>query len=48
MGEDTGGVPGVGEPAPDFSLVSDTGEPISLSSFRGERHVIIHFVREFT
>jgi peroxiredoxin Q/BCP len=31
-----------GERAPDFSLVSDTGETVTLSSFRG-RPVVLYF-----
>jgi peroxiredoxin Q/BCP len=31
-----------GDPAPDFSLVSDTGEEVSLTSLRG-RKVIVYF-----
>jgi thioredoxin-dependent peroxiredoxin len=31
-----------GDPAPDFSLVSDSGEALTLSSFRG-RPVILYF-----
>jgi peroxiredoxin Q/BCP len=31
-----------GEPAPDFSLASDTGEAVTLSSFRG-RPVVLYF-----
>ena len=33
----------VGDRAPDFSLVSTTGEKISLSQFRGKRHVLLEF-----
>jgi peroxiredoxin len=35
--------PGVGEPAPDFTLPSTTGEDISLSEFRGKKHVLLEF-----
>jgi peroxiredoxin Q/BCP len=31
-----------GQPAPDFTLVSDTGEEVSLSDFRG-RPVVLYF-----
>jgi thioredoxin-dependent peroxiredoxin len=34
-----------GKPAPDFTLESDTGEPVTLSSFRG-RPVILYFYPE--
>jgi peroxiredoxin len=33
----------VGEPAPDFTLSSTTGEQISLSQFRGKKLVLIGF-----
>lgn len=36
-------VPAVGEPAPDFSLRSTSGETVSLSSFRGKKHVLLAF-----
>ncbi len=31
-----------GEPAPDFTLTSDRGQPVRLSDFRG-RHVVLYF-----
>ena len=34
---------GVGEPAPDFTLPSTTGDEISLSEFRGKKHVLLEF-----
>jgi hypothetical protein len=33
----------VGEPAPDFTLLSTTGKPIRLSQFQGNKHVLIQF-----
>jgi peroxiredoxin len=33
----------VGQKAPDFSLPSTTGEPISLSQFRGKQPVLLEF-----
>jgi peroxiredoxin len=33
----------VGQPAPDFTLPSTTGEKISLSQFKGKKHVFIQF-----
>jgi peroxiredoxin len=36
-------LPGVGEPAPDFTLPSTTGDEISLSEFRGKKHVLLEF-----
>jgi hypothetical protein len=33
----------VGEPAPDFTLPSTTGEHISLSQFRGKQPVLLEF-----
>jgi hypothetical protein len=39
---------GVGDTAPDFTLPSTTGEPISLQQFRGRKHLLIEFyVRAF-
>ena len=34
----------VGDQAPDFTLPSISGEQISLSQFRGKKHVVISFV----
>ena len=33
----------VGEQAPDFTLPTTTGEQISLSQFRGKKHVLLEF-----
>ncbi len=33
----------VGQPAPDFTLPSTTGETIRLSQFKGKKHVFIQF-----
>jgi hypothetical protein len=33
----------VGEKAPEFTLPSTMGEPISLSQFRGKQHVLLEF-----
>lgn len=33
----------IGAPAPDFSLPSTTGEQISLSQFKGKKHVLLEF-----
>ena len=38
----------VGEKAPDFTLPSTMGEQISLSQFRGQKHVLLEFyVRDY-
>jgi hypothetical protein len=38
----------VGDTAPDFTLPSTTGDPISLQQFRGKKHLLIEFyVRAF-
>ena len=38
----------VGDQAPDFTLPSTTGEPISLHQFLGTKHLLIEFyVRAF-
>lgn len=34
-----------GAPAPDFTALSSTGEPVTLSDFRGESNVILFFYR---
>jgi hypothetical protein len=33
----------VGDKAPDFELPSTTGETISLSQFKGKKHVLLQF-----
>lgn len=33
----------VGEPAPDFTLLSDQWQPVKLSDFRGKENVILAF-----
>ena len=35
----------VGEPAPDFKLTSLAGPPVTLSSFRGVKNVVLVFYR---
>jgi len=37
-----------GEPAPDFTLVSDTGEPVTLSDFRGKPVVLYFYPKDDT
>src|SRR4051812_26053240 len=34
---------GVGDPAPDFTLPSADGEPVSLADFRGRSEVVLFF-----
>jgi peroxiredoxin Q/BCP len=36
-------LPVIGKPAPDFTLPSSTGEPISLRQFKGRKTVILYF-----
>ncbi len=36
-------MPEVGQPAPDFTLPAHNGGPVTLSSFRGEKNVILSF-----
>jgi len=39
----------VGQPAPDFSLLSNTGERVTLSQYKGQKHVVLSFhVFDFT
>ncbi len=38
-----------GQPAPDFTLPAHTGENVSLSQFKGKKHVVLSFhVLSFT
>jgi peroxiredoxin len=44
-----GGRPGApGPPAPDFELESHAGERVRLSSYRGEKSVVLFFMRAYT
>jgi peroxiredoxin len=37
-------MPGVGDPAPDFTLPgTPDGDPVALSSFKGKKHVLLAF-----
>ncbi|MFI5245982.1 MAG: redoxin domain-containing protein [Gemmatimonadales bacterium] len=36
-------IPAPGETAPDFTLVTTTGQPVTLSGFRGSRNVLLAF-----
>ena len=36
-------LPVIGRPAPDFSLPSTTGEPVSLRQFKGRKTVVLYF-----
>jgi peroxiredoxin Q/BCP len=36
-------LPVIGKPAPDFSLPSTTGEPISLRQYKGKKTVVLYF-----
>ncbi|MFC4639073.1 peroxiredoxin [Deinococcus hohokamensis] len=33
----------LGQPAPDFTLPASTGETVTLSSYRGQKHVVLVF-----
>ena len=35
--------PAIGEPAPDFTLASTAGKDVTLSSFRGQKNVLLAF-----
>ena len=39
----TAHVPAAGEPAPEFSLKSTSGQQVSLADFRGTKHVLLAF-----
>jgi mycoredoxin-dependent peroxiredoxin len=43
-----GPVPAVGEPAPDFELSNQFGEPVRLSSFRGQNVVLVFYPFAFS
>lgn len=43
MSETIAAPPRVGDPAPDFTLNATTGQPMTLSSFRGSKHVLLAF-----
>ncbi len=36
-------LPVIGKPAPDFTLPSTTGEPLSLKQFKGKKTVVLYF-----
>ncbi len=38
-------LPAIGEPAPDFTLPSASGAPITLSGYRGQKDVVLLFYR---
>ena len=38
----------IGDPAPDFELLTDTGEPLKLSSLRGRRVVLFFYPKADT
>jgi len=43
------GPPTIGEPAPDFTLSDQNGNPVRLSDFRGKKSVVLAFyIRAFT
>jgi peroxiredoxin Q/BCP len=37
-----------GDPAPDFTLTSDTGEQVTLSALRGQRVIVYFFPAAMT
>ncbi len=47
-GAPTGGVVEEGRPAPDFTLTSDSGEAVTLSSFRGAPVVLYFYPKDDT
>jgi peroxiredoxin len=42
------GVPGTGQPAPDFELLNQHGEPVRLTDYRGHNVVIVFFPFAFS
>ena len=45
---DLAGVPAVGQPAPDFELANQFGEPVRLSDFRGRNVVVVFYPFAFS
>jgi len=44
MTDGASAMPGVGDPAPDFSLPgTPDGDTVTLSSFKGSKHVLLAF-----
>ncbi|WP_424950670.1 peroxiredoxin [Deinococcus sp.] len=43
MTQSTARTPLLGQPAPDFTLPASSGDPVTLSSYRGHRHVVLVF-----
>jgi peroxiredoxin Q/BCP len=39
-------LPVIGKPAPDFTLPSTSGEPVSLRQFKGKKSVVLYFYPE--
>ena len=44
-GEETASGPGVNDEAPDFELKDHEGNTFRLSDYRGEKNVILEFIR---
>jgi thioredoxin-dependent peroxiredoxin len=38
----------IGAPAPDFELMSDTGQTVKLSDFRGKRVIVYFYPKDNT
>src|SRR6185295_15408033 len=38
----------IGDPAPDFELMSDTGQTVKLSDFRGKRVIVYFYPKDDT
>lgn len=41
-------MPKIGETAPEFTLVSDGGETVRLSDFRGKKVILFFFIKADT
>lgn len=48
MATDGAGLPGVGDRAPTLDAETLDGRRVTLDALQGGRHLVVHFMREFT
>lgn len=41
-------MPTIGQPAPDFEMLTDEGKPVKLSDYRGKKVVLYFYPKDFT